>query len=86
MSTVDSHDRRRYLMRHALEGQQVLSAVVLWNGKNWTVKVNGDVLPDCCDTLEDAFTVAEAEVTRRAPGHTCAECRQWHPFDEDAGA
>jgi hypothetical protein len=72
-------DRRTYAALHTLDAQQALNAVVTWNGKDWTVRINDDVLPDCCDTIEEAFTAAELEIARRAPDHTCLECRQWQP-------
>ena len=83
---TEQTDRRRYMTRHSLDAQQFINALVSWNGKNWTVTLNDEVLPDCCDTIEEAFTVAEAEITRRAPDHTCGECRQWHPYDDGAGS
>ena len=86
MSNISENERRRYAALHALGAEQVLNALVSWDGKSWTVWVNDEVLPDCCDTLEDAFTIAEAEIARRAPDHFCSECRQWHPFDDGAGS
>jgi len=83
---IDQNERRRYMTRHALDTEKFIHALVTWNGKSWTVKLNDEVLPDCCDTIEDAFTVAEAEIVRRAPDHTCGECRQWQPYDEGASS
>ena len=77
-----STDRRTYAILHTLDTQQPLNALVAWNGKDWTVPVNDDVLPDCCDTIEQAFTAAEMEIARRAPNHTCLACRPWQPHGE----
>src|SRR5688572_29252542 len=85
MNGAGNDERRRYVARHALDTERFINALVSWNGKSWIVKVNDEVLPDCCDTLEEAFTVAEAEITRRAPDHACAECRHWQPYSDGLG-
>ena len=72
-------DRRSYAALHTLDTQQALNALVTWNGTNWTVTINDEVLPDCCDTIEEAFTAAELEIARRAPNHACLGCRPWQP-------
>ena len=68
---------RRFITEHAVDTNQTLRASVAWNGDNWTVTVNDDVLPDCCDTIEEAFTAAEQEMARRFPNHTCVVCKEW---------
>ena len=82
---MQQNDRRSYMARHTLDELRALNAIVAWNGKGWIVKVDDDVVPDCCDTIEDAFTVAEAEIMRRAPNHTCTGCQPWQPSAEDLG-
>ena len=73
-------DRRRYVALHTVDTTQAINALVAWNGKDWTVTVNDEVLPDCCETIEAAFTAAELEIMRRAPNHTCQECKPWQPW------
>jgi hypothetical protein len=73
---------RRYLTVHSLDGSQRVTAGVSWNGESWIVKVNEDVLPDCCSTIEDAFTAAEREIASRFPGHSCVSCQPWEPHAE----
>ena len=75
-------DRRSYVALHTLDTMQAINALVVWNGKQWTVTINDDVLPDCCDTIEAAFTAAELEIMRRAPNHTCQSCQPWQPSAE----
>jgi len=70
---------RRYLTVHSVDGSQRITADVSWNGESWIVKVNDDILPDCCSTIEDAFTVAEREIAHRFPDHSCFSCRLWEP-------
>jgi hypothetical protein len=69
--------RRRFITEHAVDTNQTLTASVTWNGESWTVIVNNDVLPDCCSTIEEAFSAAEKEMARRFPSHTCVVCREW---------
>ncbi len=64
-------------MEHAVDSKQTLKALVVWNGETWTVTINDDLLPDCCSTIEEAFSVAEKEMARRLPNHTCLGCREW---------
>jgi hypothetical protein len=75
-------DRRTYAALHTLDTQQAIHALVTWNGKDWTVTIDDVVLPDCCETIEQAFTAAELEIARRAPAHTCLSCQQWQPRTE----
>lgn len=72
---------RRYTLAHTIDGRPVLVATVAWNGNDWNVTVDGQTLPDCCATIEDAFTVAEREIVRLFPDHACQTCRQWEPED-----
>ena len=83
---MQANDRRTYVAVHTLDEVQALNATVAWNGKGWIVKVNDDVVPDCCDTIEEAFTIAEAEIMRRAPDHTCTVCRLWQPSADNLGS
>jgi hypothetical protein len=69
--------RRRFITEHSVDAQQTLWASVAWNGDDWTVTVNNDVLPDCCSTIEEAFSAAEKEMARRFPNHTCLVCKEW---------
>ena len=72
-----SDPRRRFVTVHAVDTGQALTAVVVWNGQDWTVTINDDLLPDCCATIEEAFSVAEKEIARRFPNHTCLGCEPW---------
>ena len=74
-------DRRSYMALHRLDTQSV-HVKVTWSGKGWIVMVNDETMPDCCDTIEEAFTVAETEISRLAPGHTCADCQPWEPLQD----
>ena len=76
---MDEH-QRRYAAFHDIETPQVLAATVVWDGQEWKVSIDGAILPDCCATIEEAFTAAEREIARQFPGHTCQSCRAWHPF------
>ena len=66
-------------MEHAVDTTQKLAASVAWNGESWIVTINNDLLPDCCTTIEEAFSVAEKEILRRFPNHTCVGCQEWRP-------
>ena len=73
---------RRFIAEHALDTVQTLKASVVWNGESWIVTVNDDLLPDCCSTIEEAFSVAEKEIARRFPAHTCMGCKEWQHMAE----
>lgn len=77
---------RRYAAVHTIDIGTVagLRALVTWNGKNWNVSLNDEPIPDCCDTIEEAYTAAEAEIRRRFPEHDCGirGCRTWHQLSE----
>jgi hypothetical protein len=80
-------DTRRYVSFHNLTAQQILAASVAWNGDNWKVTIDDHVMPDCCDTIEEAYTVAEREIARRFPSHSCQHsgCKLWqYPADGTA--
>ena len=74
--------KRNYAAFHNLDAAKILAATVVWNGTDWKVTIDGDIMDDCCDTIEQAYTVAEAEILRRFPAHKCETCRLWHPADE----
>ena len=71
-------------MFHHLDAQQKLVATVEWIDTHWKVAIGGEVVPDCCDTIEEAYSVAEREILRKFPKHTCDSCRPWHPYDGQA--
>ena len=77
---------RRYRAIHALAATTAITAIVQWTGTTWNVHVNDEPIPDCCDTIEEAYTVAEREILRRFPDHDCGRdgCRSWH-LHEDEG-
>jgi hypothetical protein len=72
-------ESRKYSTFHHLDVRPKLVATVDWNGQHWTVTVDDEVLPDCCATIEEAFSVAEQEIARRFPDHSChqRDCRAW---------
>ena len=74
--------RRRFVTEHALDSVQTLKASVAWNGQSWIVTINDESLPDCCSTIEEAFSVAEKEIARRFPTHTCTGCKEWQHMAE----
>ena len=75
--------RRRFVTEHAVDAQLTLRASVAWNGETWTVTIDDALLPDCCSTIEEAFSVAEKEIARRFPHHACLGCKEWqHPAEE----
>ena len=74
--------RRRYVFEHAIDPARRITALVAWSGDGWTVKINDDLVPDCCETIEEAFSVAEKEIVRRFPEHACQDCRPWQPEGE----
>ena len=73
---------RRYAFFHAIDGRPALVATVIWSGHDWNVTVDGRVLPDCCATIEDAFSVAEREIAQLFPDHACQQCRPWEAVTE----
>jgi len=75
---------RRYAAHHTLDTTAALRATVIWNGKTWNVHLDDEQIPDCCDTIEEAYAAAEAEIRRRFPGHTCSlpGCRPWERIAE----
>ena len=75
--------RRRFVTEHAVDTERRLRASVVWSGEHWTVTINDEVLPDCCATIEEAFTVAEREVARQFPNHTCLGCKEWQRTEEE---
>ena len=78
-----SAQHRKYIARHTLDTAAELAATVFWNGTTWNVSLNDELLPDCCDTIEEAYAAAEAEIRRRFPLHDCAlGCREWQQFGE----
>ena len=78
-----SAQHRKYIARHTLDTAAELAATVFWNGTTWNVSLNDELLPDCCDTIEEAYAAAEAEIRRRFPLHDCAlGCREWQQFSE----
>lgn len=80
-------DTRKYVSFHNLAAQQLLSATVVWNGEAWKVALDDEIVPDCCDTIEQAYTVVEREIERRFPGHSCQHsgCKPWQHFSDAAG-
>jgi len=78
-----SAQHRKYIARHTLDTAAELAATVFWNGTTWNVSLNDELLPDCCDTIEEAYAAAEAEIRRRFPLHDCAlGCREWQHLGE----
>ena len=73
----DDRPLRRFVAEHAIDSGQTLKALVVWNGDGWIVTINDDLLPDCCSTIEEAFSVAERELARRLPDHICVGCKGW---------
>ena len=74
---------RSYIALHSLDAAAELAAKVIWNGTKWNVSLNDELLPDCCDTIVEAYAAAEAEIRRRFPLHDCAlGCRAWQHFGE----
>jgi hypothetical protein len=84
---LDQPRKRQYVTYHHIDPQRVSTATVNWTGQYWQVVIDDQVVPDCCETLEEAYTVAEREMTRLFPDHTChTTCRPWQSFaDETRG-
>lgn len=84
-SDLDAYQsKRNYAAFHYLEPEKLLAAIVAWNGNEWKVTIDGRIMPDCCGTIEEAYSVAEAEISRLLPEHKCGDtCRLWHAPDAD---